>query len=297
MKKILITGSNGLLGQSLLKVFKNNFYILGCDLSDKHIATDSPPQEYYRLDTTVRDDVKRFFSTHRPDMVINTAAYTDVDRSEDEKDSCWTTNVKSVENIIEAVREFSPVFIQISSDYVFNGNSGFYREDDKPDPLGYYGHTKLSAEKIVMASGLEYIIGRTMILYGTGENIRPNFVTWVIDQLNQKKSIKIVNDQIGNPTFVDDLSEALLRLVERSEYGIFHISGSETCTRYEFAMKIAQVFNLEKALIHEIITKVLNQKAPRPMNSSFILDKLSNAIDWLPPSIEKSLLKLKTQLV
>jgi dTDP-4-dehydrorhamnose reductase len=134
-----------------------------------------------------------------------------------------------------------------------------------------------------------------MILYGHGQKVRNNFVTWVIQQLKSGNKIKVVNDQRGNPTLVDDLSEAIRRLLEKEEYGIFHISGNEVCSRYEFAQKIVEVFDLDGKLIEEVDSSQFKQAAPRPVNSSFNLDKLSNTLDWLPGGIEESLIKLKSQ--
>jgi dTDP-4-dehydrorhamnose reductase len=229
-------------------------------------------------------------------VIINAAAYTNVDKCEDERKICWETNVKSIEKILEVSESFSPLFIQVSSDYVFDGNSGSYREIDEPKPLGYYGFCKLAGEKLLRSCGLEYLIIRTSILYGTGNKIRPNYVTWIINELKNGKKIRVVNDQYGNPTFVDDLSEAIYRLLEKEVYGVFHVSGKESCSRYNFALKIAQIFELNSELIEEITSEQLKQKAPRPMNSSFVLYKLSNTIDWLPSNVEQGLIKLKKQM-
>ena len=196
--------------------------------------------------------------------------------------------------MIEAVSDFSPIFVQISTDYVFEGKTGMYKESDETNPASYYGHTKLAAEKIIRGSGLEYIIARSMVLYGKGEKIRNNFVTWVIKQLENKKKIQVVNDQKGNPTLVDDLSEAIYRLIDKKEYGIFHIAGNENCSRFEFAQKIAKVFELDSTYIEEISGDKFKQQAPRPENSSFNLDKLNNTLDWLPGGVNESLSRLKT---
>jgi dTDP-4-dehydrorhamnose reductase len=294
-KKILITGSNGLLGQSLVKIFRDEYFVIGCDLTGESLNSNNPENEYYQLDLTQRDKIQKFFSKIKPEYIINTAAFTNVDKSEEKRDLCWTTNVRSVEILVEAVMDYLPVFVQISTDYVFDGKSGSYRETDATNPVSYYGHTKLAAEKILRTSGLEYIIARSMILYGHGQKVRNNFVTWVIQQLKSGNKIKVVNDQRGNPTLVDDLSEAIRRLLEKEEYGIFHISGNEVCSRYEFAQKIVEVFDLDGKLIEEVDSSQFKQAAPRPVNSSFNLDKLSNTLDWLPGGIEESLIKLKSQ--
>ncbi len=294
MKKLLITGANGLLGQSVTRRFRRDFDLYGCDLSaSAHLGENLI--NYFKLDLTHRNEVLRTLTDLRPDIIINTAAFTDVDGCENDHEFCWNVNAKSVEFILEASKKFNPLLVQVSTDYIFDGNSGPYRENDTPKPLGQYGTAKFAAEKSIQAGKLEYIIARTQILYGAGIKLRPNFVTWSITRLSQGEKIKVVNDQIGNPTYVLDLAEAIFRLIMKGEYGIFHIAGNENCSRYAFALKIAEVFNLDKALIEEITTEQLGQAAKRPMNSSFILDKLANTIDWLPGNIEQSLRKLKLQ--
>jgi len=296
MKKVFITGSNGLLGQALIRCFGLKVSVHGCDLQANSYLRDSHPYEYFKIDITNRNELEPVVTNIQPDVVINAAAYTDVDRSEEEKELCWLRNVHSLEVLIDSIRKFSPLLVQISTDYIFNGKEAPYHENDPAQPLGYYGHTKYMAERVVKGSKLEYIISRSMILYGHGQKIRPNFALWVIMQLKAGKPISVVTDQIGNPTFIDDLAEALFRLIQLEEYGVFHIAGSEVCSRYDFACKIADVFELNKALIRPVSTAELKQKAPRPMNSAFTLDKLYNTLNWLPAKINDSLLVLKSQL-
>lgn len=296
MTKLLITGANGLLGQALVRRFSKTCHVIGCDLSDEYFDPDEPVHEYLRLDLTRRNDVLRHFSVLRPEIVINAAAYTDVDKSETDREKAWNINVKTLEILEEGCKSFRPLFIHISTDYVFDGNSGPYRESDPTKALGFYGMTKLAAEKIVRQGELEYIIARTMVLYGTGKKVRPNFATWVIDQLQNNKQINVVDDQIGNPTLVDDLAEGIFRLIEKEEYGLFHIAGNQVVSRYDFAMEIAKVFNLDASLINRTNSSEFKQQAPRPVNSAFVLDKLNNAIDWLPGNLNEALMKLKKQM-
>ena len=296
MKKVLITGSNGLLGQATVRLFRKDVEVIGCDIGSAAVDYFHPPQRYIQLDLTDRGRVKSQLSGLKPEIIINTAAFTDVDGCESKTEACWLINAKAIEEMIDVSQAFSPLFVQISTDYVFDGNSGPYRETDTPKPLGYYGLSKYAAEKTIRNSNLEYIIARSMILFGWGKDVRLNFVTWVVDQLKKRKKIRVVNDQIGNPTYTDDLAEALLRLIRKEEYGLFHIAGNEICSRFEFACKIAEIFDLDRSLIQEIKTSDLGQKAPRPMNSSFVLDKLSNTVDWLPSKLTDALKKLKSQL-
>jgi dTDP-4-dehydrorhamnose reductase len=296
MKKVLITGSNGLLGQATVRLFRRDFDVIGCDTGSAAVDYFHPPQQYLQLDLTNRERVKSQLSILKPDIIINTSAFTNVDECESKTEACWSINAKAIEEMIDVSQAFSPLFVQISTDYVFDGNNGPYREIDTPKPLGYYGLSKYAAEKTIRNSDLEYIIARSMILFGWGKDVRLNFVTWVVDQLKKRKKIRVVNDQVGNPTFTDDCAEALLRLIRKEEYGLFHIAGNEICNRFEFACKIADTFELDRSLIQEIKTSELAQKAPRPMNSSFVLDKLSNTIDWLPSKLTDALKKLKSQL-
>jgi dTDP-4-dehydrorhamnose reductase len=295
--KLLITGSNGLLGQSLVKQFINSHQVYGCDLAEENYNGQFEAFAYTPLDLSNREHVQEYLNSVKPDVIINSAAYTDVDRSEDERERCWLVNVRSIEFMLEFLINESPLFVQISSDYVFDGKQGYYRESDETNPVCYYGQTKLAAEKVIRASRLNYIIARSQVLYGTGKKIRSNFALWVMEQLKNNKKIRVVNDQKGNPTLVDDLSEAIFRLLLQREYGLFHIAGSQICTRLEFARKIADIFELDQSLIEEIDSKALKQKAPRPMNSTFNLDKLSNTLDWLPGDLKGSLEKLKSQQV
>lgn len=295
MKKIIVFGSNGLLGQSIVERFCSEFEVIGAsrNSSNKSLSKDI---QYHQIDMTNRQEMDALLQAEKPDIIINAAAYTDVDGAEKDKELCWNTNVRAVENIIDAASLFKPVIVQVSTDYVFDGQTGDYRESDPVNPQGTYARSKMAAENILISSRLEYIIARTQVLYGYGNKVKLNFATWVISRLSQSKSIKVVSDQKGNPTYVEDLSESLFRLLEKHEFGLYHISGSEAVTRYEFAKKIARVFDFDTELIERIHTEDLKQAAPRPMDSTFMIDKLINHINWIPGDIESGLQRLKNKL-
>jgi len=295
MLKVLIFGSNGLLGQSLVRRFAKDYEVLAVSRNSKNM---NPVENvnYFQVDMINRQKTTEFLLSNKPNIIINAAAFTDVDGCEKDKELCWNTNVRAVENIIDAAHTFSPILVHVSTDYVFDGSSGGYRETDEVNPLGDYARSKMAAENIVVSSRLEYIIARTQVLYGYGNGINLNFATWVVSRLSAKKSIRVVVDQIGNPTYVDDLSESIKRLLEKKEHGLFHTSGSEAISRYDFALKIAKVFSFDASLIEKIVTSELNQIAPRPMNSSFLIDKLVNKIDWEPGNLLSGLQRLKIEL-
>jgi dTDP-4-dehydrorhamnose reductase len=295
MKKVLVLGANGLLGQSLIRRFKDNYEVSASSIEEEKYYEDVTIP-YFQTDLTVRYDAADLIKEVVPDIIINCAAMTNVDLCEREREMTWKLNVKAVENILESCRNIKPLFVQISSDYVFDGTNAPYSETDEVNPISYYGRSKLSAENIVKNAPFEYIIARTQILYGTGNRVRPNFVTWVIDSLRKNEKIRIVNDQKNTPTYVNDLSEGLYRLIELGEYGLYHISGNESISRYDFALKIADVFDLNRELIEEITSAELQQAALRPQNSSFVHNKFINRTRWETHNVTEGLQLLKLEM-
>lgn len=296
MKKILIFGSNGLLGQNIAVNFSKNHELWGASLEKENFLTNLD-LNYKTTDIADRKLVKEIIGQIKPDIIINAAAYTNVDGCESENELYWDVNVKAVENMVESAVALKPIFVHISTDYIFDGFNAPYREDDKPNPRGNYARSKMASENIVRSSKLEYLLIRTQILYGTGHRIRPNFVTWLIDQLKNKNPVRVVDDQVGNPTYVRDLSIAISRLLKAKSYGVFHVSGPDSLSRYDFALKIADVFGLDSSLISRIKTKELNQAAPRPQDSTFKIDKLiNNSGGWKPHSLIAALKLLKKEL-
>jgi len=295
-KKILITGANGLLGQKTTELFRHetSHEVILTDLHEN--AFESRSFDYFPMDITKKEEVKEAVKKYLPDIIINTAAYTNVDGCETDRETSWKVNVDAVKNFIIASRINSSKIIHISTDYVFDGKSGNYSESSKPNPLSYYGKSKLASENALITSGIDFAIIRTMIIYGTGKNLRPNFAVWLINMLSEKNRVTIVDDQFGMPTMVDDLGWSLVKLVELDRSGIYHICGSEYCSRYEFAVKLAGVFGLNENLIMPIKTSDLNQAAARPMNSSFILLKAETDLGIKPLNVTEGLNLLKVQL-
>jgi dTDP-4-dehydrorhamnose reductase len=295
VKKALIFGSNGLLGQSMVRRFAPEFDIIGASIESDNY-NENIEMSYQQIDMAIRSDMHDFLADQQPDLILNAAAYTNVDKCEIEREQCWNANVRAVENIVDSSLNSKTILVHLSTDYVFDGNNPPYREKDIPNPRGNYARSKMASENIVRASHFEYMIIRTQVLYGTGNCIGPNFVTWTIDQLKNNKKIDIVIDQIGNPTYNHDVSEAIYRLLKSKNYGMFHVSGSESISRYDFAIKIAEIFGLNADLIAPITTVRLEQQAPRPANSAFVLDKLYNNIGWLPHNVESGLKLLKKEM-
>ncbi len=294
MVNIIITGVNGLLGQKLLEQAASHYSILGIDIHEEPFNKKLNFQ-YEQLDITDRRLLTESILNFYPHYLINTAAMTDVDDCEENKEQCWKINVQAVNNLVYAARKIGTKIIHLSTDYIFDGNHGPYSENDVSSPLGYYGKSKLASENVLHASDLDYAIVRTMVLYGAGINVRPNFVTWLISALKNKQQLTIVTDQIGSPTLADDLAAAILKIIELNKWDTFHVSGSEIIDRYRFALKIAEIFGLDESLVSPITTAELKQKAPRPLNSGLIVDKATSELGINLSNIEDGLKIFKKQ--
>jgi dTDP-4-dehydrorhamnose reductase len=295
-KTILVTGANGLLGQKVTELFKHEtaHRLILTDLKEN--AEEPKGFDYFPMDITKKEDVKESVKKHMPDLIINCAAYTNVDGCESERELSWKVNVDAVKNFIIASRVNNSKIIHISTDYIFDGKSGNYDEQAKPNPLSYYGKSKLASENALVTSGIDHTIVRTMIIYGTGKNVKPNFALWLINMLSARQPVTIVDDQFGMPTMVDDIGWGLVKIVDLNKSGIYNICGSEYLSRYEFAVKLANVFGYDENLILPIKTSDLNQAAERPMNSSFILLKAETDLGIKPLNVTDGLYLLKTQL-
>ncbi len=297
MKRVLITGSNGLLGQKLAEIFsRSNNYSLLLTSKQEHSVFDEEALPYRRLDATLKREVQRVSEEFEPDIIINAAAVTNVDLCETERELAWTVNVGSIENLIYAAKLTGARLVQISTDYVFDGRRGPYHELDRPNPLSYYGRTKLASENIIRASGIPSTLIRTMILYGAGFNVKANFALWVLRNLGEDKPVRVVDDQIGNPTLADDLAYAILKGIELGRSGLYHISGPDLISRYDFAVAIAKAFNFNKKLITPVKTAAFRQPAPRPLRSGFITLKAEVDLGIRLSNIEQGLVALQNQL-
>jgi len=296
-RRVLVVGSNGLLGQKVSEMLVHS----GVSAVTLSSVEDAPvrvmePAMYVKADVTSKKEVKQLVSQAEPDVIINCAAITNVDACESERELAWKVNVGGVENLVEASHRTNARIVHVSSDYVFDGKSGPYSEDDRPEPLSYYGKTKLASENALLISGREFFIARTMVLYGHAQGVKANFVLWIVQSLEKKTPIRIVDDQIGNPTLADDLAYGLLRGVELRKSGIYNIAGRDIMSRYEFALRVADVFSLDHSLITPIKTSDLNQPAPRPLKSGLITLKAEVELGLKPATVEQGLAILKNQI-
>ena len=294
--KILVTGANGLLGQAVTEVFKRESDLELCLTSVEEKSYTGFDAEYRQLDICIKDNVKAIVADYKPDVILNCAAFTDVDKCETEREACWKLNVDAVKNLIIAARPHGIKLVHISTDYIFDGKAGPYSEDSTPNPISFYGKSKHAAENAIVASGITHAIARTMVLFGVGKNVKPNFAIWLVNKLAAKEKINIVDDQIGNSTIVDNLAYGLLKVIENEKTGIWNIAGKDIESRYDFTVKLCDVFDFDKSLITKIKTASLNQPAPRPLNSGLVTLKAETELRFSPMNTAESLELFKHNL-
>ncbi len=275
MKKIIVTGSNGLLGQSLLTLLleeTNKYEVVGFSRGKNRSGRED--FEYISIDLTDKKELQEALNQCQPDVIINTAAMTQVDQCEDEKEECDLLNVTTVESLIEFSETNNVHLVHLSTDFIFDGKKGNYKETDTPNPVSYYGLSKLKAENKLINSSIDYTILRTILVFGKVYDMsRSNIVLWVKESLEARKSINVVDDQYRMPTYVVTLAEACKAAIDKNKYGIYNVSSTELLSIYDIAIQIAETFNLNKELISPISSKELNQRAQRPEKTGFDLSK------------------------
>ncbi len=297
-QKILITGSNGLLGQKLVHLLKNNpeIELIATSKGENRIS-DMQGYRYHSLDIINRNKVLEAIGEFRPDAVINTAAMTNVDACETQKELCWDLNVNAIKYFIEAAEKYPFHFVHLSTDFVFDGENGPYRETHQPNPLSYYGKSKYEAEKLLQSSAIRWAIARTIIVYGVGEQMsRSNIVLWAKQALENRQELTIVDDQFRSPTLAEDLAQGCYLIVQKQAEGIYHLSGKDLMSIYELVQRVAGFYGLDKNLIKPIKTASLNQAAKRPPKTGFIIEKAKNNLGYNPHSFEEGLAVVARQL-
>ena len=299
MIKVVITGSNGLLGQSLLNLLlknKEEYQIFGFSRGENRSGRSD--FSYVSIDITDKEKLKQQLIDIKPDFIVNTAAMTQVDDCETHKEACDLLNVSVVKWLMEISEEIKSHLIHLSTDFIFDGKKGNYKETDTPNPLSYYGLSKLKSEEVLISSKINYTILRTILVYGKVFDMsRSNIVLWVKAMLEQNKEITIVNDQFRTPTYVEDLALACKISIDKKAKGIFNISSSKLLSVYEIAQEIADAFQLDKTLIKPISTSTLNQTAPRPAKTGFDLSKTNKILEFHPKSFKEDLQRFKDILI
>ena len=288
--KILATGSNGLLGQKLVELISTkDEYIIATAKSK--LVIDLPTNgEFHLLDITNLAEVQKVIAQTKPDVIINAAAMTQVDQCETEKEKCWLNNVTAVENLVKVCEQTTTRLIHVSTDFIFDGTRGPLDETEKPNPLSFYGESKLAAEVAIQKSNINWAILRTVLVYGVTQDMsRSNIVLWVKKSLEEGKTINVVNDQWRTPTLAEDLALGCYLAATKKAKGIFNISGEEMMTPYDIAIATAEFFGLDKSLIHQTDSAKFKQPAARPPKTGFIIDKAKIELGYKPKSFVEGL--------
>jgi dTDP-4-dehydrorhamnose reductase len=290
--RILVTGANGLLGQKLVElILTTDDYLIATAKSK--LVLPLPKGEFHAMDITLQDQVVDIITKAQPDVVINTAAMTNVDQCELEKEKCWLNNVTAVEFVVEACQKAKCSLIHLSTDFIFDGTHGPLDEEALPNPISYYGESKWAAEKIVQKSGLEWAIARTVLVYGVTKDMsRSNIVLWVKKSLEEGKTINVVNDQWRTPTLAEDLAMGCYLMATKKATGIYNISGDEMMTPYDIAIATAEFFGLDKSLINQTDSSKFKQAAKRPLKTGFVIDKAKQKLGFQPSGFRKGLARL-----
>ncbi len=293
-ERILVTGANGLLGTELVGLLGrfSEYDVLATGRGETSRSAGS--HGYMPLDITARRDVQHAVRDFQPTVVINCAAMTDVDRCETNREACWKVNVDAVETLAQQCKDTGARLIQLSTDFVFDGLDGPYREDARPNPVNFYGKSKQAAENAVRKAGFDkWAIVRTVLVYGAASRAnRSDFVLWLLERLSSGQSVRIVTDQWRNPTCVTDLAEGVERLARRRRGGIFHLSGAEWMSMYDFARMIAEAFDLDDTLIQPVDSAAFRQVAERPAKTGLIILKAQTELGYRPRPLRERLRKV-----
>ncbi len=297
--KLLITGANGLLGQKLVAYCE-------AEQAIQCIATSKGPARfeirskniiYEPLDITRGKEIKVLIKKYNPDILINTAALTQVDQCEEEQDLCFEVNVKAVNYLVEHFNNTRGLFIQLSTDFVFNGKDGPYSEEAIPDPLSFYGRCKSKAERIALTNKFPSAVIRTILVYGVTPGMsRSNIILWVKKNLEKGNPIRVVNDQIRTPTLAEDLALGCILVARNKKTGIFNIGGKDTITPYQLALKVADFYGLDKSLITEVNAATFSQKAQRPLVTGLDIKKARKILGYEPHTLEEGIGIMNDQL-
>lgn len=290
-KRILITGSNGLLGQKLSDIYlaQNEVIWLATGRGEnRHPAKGKMP--YAQMDICNEEEVNEVLESFKPDVVIHTAAMTQVDDCEFEKEACVALNIDSVAHLARKSSELNFRLVHLSTDFIFDGTKQMYTETDEPNPLSYYGWSKLEAEKRVQELAKDYAILRTVLVYGkVADMSRSNIMLWAYNTLKDKKAAKVVDDQFRTPTLAEDLALGCVLAAGANEIGVYNIAGPDYLSIYELVTKIAHMYNFSMDLIEKVSSDTLNQPAKRPPITGLDISKARRDWGYSPRSLEEGI--------
>ena len=292
--KVLVTGSNGLLGQKLSDLLlKENVDFMATGQGDNRYPKK---MNYQSMDITNLEDYS-VIEDYIPSVIINTAAMTNVDLCESENKACMELNVHSVEKLVSVANKIGAQLIHLSTDFIFDGKKSMYTEDDKPNPLSFYGNSKYLAEQYIIQNSHNYSIVRTVLVYGiVADMSRTNIVLWAKGALEKQQEIKVVNDQFRTPTLAEDLAMGCYLIAQQKANGIFHIAGKDYMSIYELVQRVAKHYGLSTDCMTASDSTTLNQPAKRPPITGLDISKAIKQLGYAPHSFEQGLALLDLQM-
>ncbi len=296
--RVLITGANGLVGQELVQRLSErpeyDVLATGRDAAPRTGASAG----YTPFDVTDEDAARRLFQDFTPDVVVNLAAMTNVDRCEADKKACWDANAVAPRLLARLCHRQGARFVQVSTDFVFNGEAPLYKENSRPAPVNYYGKSKLAGENAARDAGRDrWAIARPALVFGMPDaSGRSNIVLWVVDKLSRGEAIEVVTDQWRTPTYAPDFAAGLEKIIRYGKSGIFHLTGREYLSIFDFARRIAGVFDLDASLIHPTDATRFSQPARRPPRTGLYILKAETEIGYHPRPLEDALRHLGQRL-
>lgn len=282
--KFFITGGSGLLGKRIATVADDETELV---LSHNSNPTDNT----IKCDITNQEAVEKIITKENPDVIIHCAAMTNVDLCEDKIEDAYNINANATGYLAKAAENINAKIIYVSTDFVFDGTKGNYKENDEVNPLGIYAKSKYEGEVQLQKYSTNWAIARVSVLYGWHE--RFNFTSWVVDELRKGNEINIVTDQINSPTLADNAAEAMFEIAKQDKNGIYHTAGNDLISRYDFTQKIAEVFGLNKELIKPTTSDKFIQKAPRPKDSSLNVSKIEKDLGFKMETCIESLERMR----
>lgn len=288
---ILVTGSNGLLGQKLTDLYlQNNNINLVATGKGSNRYPSKEGYVYQEMDITNSHNVKEVLEMYKPSVVIHTAAMTQVDDCEFKKEECVSLNIDSVKNLSELSSEMGFHLVHLSTDFIFDGTKPMYTETDEPNPLSYYGWSKLEAEKMVIENAKSWSILRTILVYGqVADMSRSNIILWTYNTLKEQKSAKVVFDQFRTPTLAEDLAMGCFLASEKKAQGIFNIAGKDYVSIIELVEKVANMYHFSTENIETVSSDTLNQPAKRPPITGLNIQKAQEVLGYEPHSLEEGI--------
>ncbi|MBI3317233.1 MAG: SDR family oxidoreductase [Candidatus Omnitrophica bacterium] len=298
MPKVLLTGSRGLIGQKILARMsgEEDFNIFTTSRS-QDFKNKNPKISYKALDITERASFQKLIKKIQPDFLIHTAAMAQVDECERQKELCWKTNVEAVKTVVESADPQRTHLIHFSTDFVFDGELGLYREQDLPNPPAYYGLSKWESEKIIQSYAGPWTLFRVLLVYGwTPELHRTNIVLWTLENLEKGRTIRVAQDQYRMPTLAEDIAEVVYQSIQKRAVGLYHICGPERLSIFEIAKQTAECFGLPTSLLQPVLTKDLKESAKRPLKTGFVIEKAKHNLDYHPRNLREGLEIVKTQM-